>query len=228
MVRQQRAVRSRKAILRAAARVVDRHGLTAATIARVSVEAGLSKGAIYFHFADKNALASALEQEAARALDKMAAARTCRPDPAPAPALTTMVETTRELARALTDDVVVRAGFQVSCDRAEGGEPVLRRRLSCLLVGLLEEARRDGSLAPGAAVDDIVVCVVAITVGIQMLARQRGAAPVNSRVLELFWRVTLPELAPGPPPTHQKPRTQDGEGSGPEGGSVTGDAPDNL
>ncbi|MFD7432098.1 ScbR family autoregulator-binding transcription factor [Streptomyces sp. NPDC059818] len=225
MVRQQRAVRSREAILRAAARVVDRHGLTAATIARVSVESGLSKGAIYFHFSDKNALASALEQEAARALDRMAAARTC--GPAPAPALTTMVETTRELARALTDDVVVRAGFQVSCDRAEGGEPVLRRRLSCLLVGLLEEARRDGSLAPGAAVDDIVVCVVAITVGIQMLARQRGAAQVNSRVLELFWRVTLPELAPGPPPTHQRPRTQDGQGSGPEGGSVTGDATDN-
>ncbi len=203
---------------------MDRHGLTAATLDRVSVEAGLSKGAIYFHFADKNALASALEQEAARALDRMAAARTCRP----APALTTMVETTRELARALTDDVVVRAGFQVSCDRAEGEEPVLRRRLSCLLVGLLEEARHDGSLAPGAAVDDIVVCVVAITVGIQMLARQRGAAQVHSRVLELFWCVTLPELTPGPPPTHRKPPTQDRRGSGPEGGSVTPDATDDL
>jgi AcrR family transcriptional regulator len=64
---QQRAIRSRDAIVRAAARVIDRHGLKAATLSKVSAEAGLSKGAVYFHFADKDALASALEQEAARA-----------------------------------------------------------------------------------------------------------------------------------------------------------------
>lgn len=193
---------------------MDRHGLTAATISRVSVEAGLSKGAIYFHFADKNALASALEHEAARALDAMVAALVRRA----APALTTMVETTRELARALTDDVVVRAGFQVSCDRAEGGEPVLRGRLSCLLARLLEDARRDGSLAPGAAVDDIVVCLVTITVGIQVLARRRGAPQGGAQALERFWHGALPELAPGPPPAYR--RRRDGQGERREGGSA--------
>ncbi|MFQ6198888.1 TetR family transcriptional regulator, partial [Streptomyces sp. NPDC000405] len=91
---QQRAIRSREAIVRAAAQVVDRHGLRAATLTRVSAEAGLSKGAVYFHFDDKDALASELETEAGRALDELAAAR-ARED---GPALPAVVETTRRLA----------------------------------------------------------------------------------------------------------------------------------
>ncbi|MFB7592502.1 ScbR family autoregulator-binding transcription factor [Streptomyces sp. NPDC056169] len=193
MERQQRAIRSRNVILRAAAQVVDRHGLTAATLARVSKEAGLSTGAIYFHFADKDALASALEEGAAHALDELAAGRAREI----APALTAMVETTRELARLLARDVVVRAGFQVSCDRAEGGVPVLRRRLAALLTQLLEDARSDGSLAPGVAVDEVAATVLAITVGVQILARQPDSARTVAVALERFWQTTLPALTDG-------------------------------
>lgn len=176
--------------MRAAAHVIDRYGLKAATIAKVSAEAGLSKGAVYFHFADKDALASALETEAARALDELAAARACEDGPA----LTAMVETTRELARLLSRDVVVRAGFQVSCDRAEGGVPALRRRLTALLLGLLEDARRDGSLAPGVVVEDVVAAVLAVTVGVQILSRQPDADAEVSKALERFWHAALPRL----------------------------------
>jgi AcrR family transcriptional regulator len=190
VARQQRAIRSRAAIVRAAAHVVDRHGLKAATLAKVSAEAGLSTGAVYFHFADKEALASELENEAARALDELAAARPA----GDGTALMALVRTTRELAGLLSRDVVVRAGFQVSCERAEGGVPVLRRRLAALLRRLLADARRDGSLAPGAAVDDIVATVVTITVGVQVLSRQRGAAWEASRVLERYWQAALPVL----------------------------------
>lgn len=193
MARQQRAVRSRDTILRAAAHVIDRHGLTAATVSRVSTEAGLSAGAIYFHFADKDALASALETEAAHALDELAAGQ-ARAD---APALTAMVETTRELACLLARDVVVRAGFQVSCDRAEGGVPVLRHRLTALLTQLLEDARSDGSLAPGIAVDDIAATILTITVGVQILSRQPDTARMVALALERFWQATLPELTHG-------------------------------
>ncbi|MFF9063446.1 ScbR family autoregulator-binding transcription factor [Streptomyces sp. NPDC101213] len=190
MARQQRAIRSRDAIVRAAAHVIDRYGLRAATISKVSAEAGLSKGAVYFHFTDKDALASALESEAARALDELTAARAR----GGGPALTAMVETTRELAGLLSRDVVVRAGFQVSCDRAEGGVPVLRRRLAALLLGLLEDARRDGSLAPDVAVEDIVAAVLAVTVGVQILSRQPNAAVEVSGALERFWHAALPRL----------------------------------
>ncbi|MFF3505027.1 ScbR family autoregulator-binding transcription factor [Streptomyces sp. NPDC003247] len=211
MGRQQRSVRSRDAIVRAAARVIDRYGLRAATLSRVSADAGLSKGAVYFHFADKDALASALEARAARALDGLAAARTREAGPA----LTALVETTRELADLLCRDVVVRAGFQVSCDRAEGGVPVLRRRLVALLVRLLEEARRDGSLAPDVAVEDVVATVLAVTVGVQILSRQPGAGQQVSGVLEHFWHATLPGLTPAlPAPTPHDRREAGGGGAG--------------
>ncbi|MFI5555876.1 hypothetical protein [Streptomyces sp. NPDC051738] len=119
------------------------------------------------------------------------------------PALTAVVETTRELAGLLSRDVVVRAGFQVSCDRAEGGVPVLRRRLAALLLRLLADARRDGSLAPGVAVEDIVATVLAMTVGVQILSRQPGAAQEASRVLERFWQATLPGLPAAMPRSHE-------------------------
>lgn len=181
--------------MRAAAQVVDRHGLTAATLARVSAEAGLSKGAVYFHFDDKDALASELETEAGRALDELAAARAREGGPA----LPAVVETTCRLACRLSDDVVVRAGFQVSCDRAGGDVPVLRRRLAALLGRLLEDARRDGSLAPGVVVEDVVATVLAVIVGVQILSRQPGAAREVPWVMDRFWHATLPVLTPGRP-----------------------------
>ncbi|MEV7435801.1 ScbR family autoregulator-binding transcription factor [Streptomyces griseoviridis] len=190
MPRQQRAVRSREAIVRAAAQVVDRYGLKAATLTRVSEAAGLSKGAVYFHFADKDALASALEQEAVRALDALAAAR----GPGTGQALAALVATSRELARLLSEDVVVRAGFQVSCDRADGEVPLLRGRLVALLLRLLEDARRDRSLPPGVVAEDVVATVLALTVGVQILSRQPGAAREASQVVEHFWRAALPGL----------------------------------
>jgi len=196
VAQQQRAVRSREAILRAAAQVIDRHGLMAATLSRVSAEAGLSKGAIYFHFANKDALASALEREAAHALDGLAAARA---GAAGRPALTAIVETTQDLARLLTRNVVVRAGFQVDCDRAEGGVPLLRCRFTGLLTRLLEDARRVGRPAPRVPVDDIAATVLALTIGVQTLSRHPGTAQAVPRVLDRFWQVTLPGLLPGPP-----------------------------
>jgi AcrR family transcriptional regulator len=190
VVRQQRAAQSRDAIVRAAAHVIDRHGLKAATISKVSAEAGLSKGAVYFHFADKDALADALESEAARALDELATLRTGENRPA----LTAIVETTRELAILLSRDVVIRAGFQVSCDRAEGGVPVLRQRLTAFLLRLLEDARRDGSLAPSVAVEGVVTAILAVTVGVQVLSRQPDTAMEISGTLDRFWHAMLPQL----------------------------------
>ncbi|MFB0621117.1 ScbR family autoregulator-binding transcription factor [Streptomyces sp. AGS-58] len=214
MPRQQRAIRSRDSIVRAAALVVDRHGLKAATLAKVSEAAGLSVGAVYFHFADKDTLASALEQEAQRALDRLATASAA----GAGPALAVLVDTTRELADLLSRDVVVRAGFQVSCDRAEGDVPVLRRRLAALLLRLLEDARSDGSLAPGVAVDGIVATVLAVTIGVQILSRQPGAAWEMPQVLDRFWHATLPSLTAGPPAaTPRGPLVADGGADGSPG-----------
>jgi AcrR family transcriptional regulator len=57
VARQERAIRTRQAILIAAAEVFDEVGYEAATISEILQRAGVTKGALYFHFASKQELA---------------------------------------------------------------------------------------------------------------------------------------------------------------------------
>jgi len=57
VAQQERAIRTRKAILNAAAAIFDERGYETATISDVLERAEVTKGALYFHFASKEALA---------------------------------------------------------------------------------------------------------------------------------------------------------------------------
>ncbi|MGA2420326.1 MAG: TetR/AcrR family transcriptional regulator [Candidatus Acidiferrum sp.] len=64
--RQERSRRSLERLLRAAVEVLDEHGLDGATIPRIAKQAGLTPGAIYRRFPDKDAL---LREVCLRALE---------------------------------------------------------------------------------------------------------------------------------------------------------------
>ncbi|MDI3389870.1 ScbR family autoregulator-binding transcription factor [Streptomyces sp. B-S-A8] len=57
MARQERAIRTRRAVLEAAAKVFGEYGYSAATVSDILKVAGMTKGALYFHFDSKEALA---------------------------------------------------------------------------------------------------------------------------------------------------------------------------
>ncbi|WP_338673600.1 ScbR family autoregulator-binding transcription factor [Streptomyces sp. SCSIO 30461] len=57
MAEQERAIRTRRAILLAAARVFEERGYQTATISEILSAAGVTKGALYFHFQSKDELA---------------------------------------------------------------------------------------------------------------------------------------------------------------------------
>ncbi|MFJ4963303.1 A-factor receptor protein [Streptomyces sp. ADI96-02] len=57
MAKQDRAIRTRRAILMAAAETFEKHGYQAATITQILKVAGVTKGALYFHFTSKEDLA---------------------------------------------------------------------------------------------------------------------------------------------------------------------------
>lgn len=57
VARQERAIRTREKIVVAAAAVFDEVGYEAATISQILKKAGVTKGALYFHFASKEELA---------------------------------------------------------------------------------------------------------------------------------------------------------------------------
>src|ERR1700752_5120706 len=60
MAKQERAIRTRRAILEAAGAVFDEHGYTSTTIAMVLERAEVTKGALCFHFLSKESLAPAV------------------------------------------------------------------------------------------------------------------------------------------------------------------------
>ncbi|MFG3256674.1 ScbR family autoregulator-binding transcription factor [Streptomyces sp. NPDC048172] len=60
MAQQERAIRTRQTILVAASAVFDEVGYEAATISEILKRSGVTKGALYFHFASKEELAQAV------------------------------------------------------------------------------------------------------------------------------------------------------------------------
>src|SRR5437879_5437908 len=64
MARQARAIQTRRQILDAAGRVFDRLGYESATITEILAQAGVTKGALYFHFDSKEELARGVLAEA--------------------------------------------------------------------------------------------------------------------------------------------------------------------
>lgn len=79
MVRQERAVRTRQALLDAAAEEFDRHGYEGTSLNRVCRAAGITIGALTFHFSTKAELADAVQSQGRiitrAALDSMPPAR---------------------------------------------------------------------------------------------------------------------------------------------------------
>ncbi|MGW0614975.1 ScbR family autoregulator-binding transcription factor [Streptomyces sp. NPDC002788] len=57
MAEQERAIRTRRTILLAAAKVFQEHGYQATRISQILAEAAVTKGALYFHFPSKEELA---------------------------------------------------------------------------------------------------------------------------------------------------------------------------
>jgi AcrR family transcriptional regulator len=71
MVIQKRAAMTRQALIRSAAEVFAETGYSAAALGTISRGAGVSAGALHFHFPSKLALAESVVREAATAMDRI-------------------------------------------------------------------------------------------------------------------------------------------------------------
>lgn len=76
------AVRTRKALLKAAAEVFAEHGAEA-SVAQIAVRAGIGKGTVFRHFPTKEDLFAAIISEEIDGLVAVAAGRPSRPTPTP-------------------------------------------------------------------------------------------------------------------------------------------------
>lgn len=188
-MKQHRAVLTRAALIRSAAETFERCGYTQAKLAEISARAGVSAGALHFHFTNKAAVASTVEASAAEALRR--AARTAQ-----APemnALQRLTAVSQALAVELRRNVVARAGFHLSCCAQHRAGPDLRQEWHDCVRRLLAEAGAEDLLADHVRPKDVAVSIFAATTGMEVLG---DADPqwLSPAALTRFWRFILPCL----------------------------------
>ncbi|MEU0229002.1 ScbR family autoregulator-binding transcription factor [Streptomyces sp. NPDC006284] len=193
MVRQERAVRTREALIHSAAEVFHHEGFTAASLTLISSRAGVSNGALHFHFASKAILADAVEASAAAVLQTI----TTRGRKTPAATVQRLVDATHELACRLQQDVVLRAGFELSGEAGRVARTDLRLRWHTWVRAMVESAARHGELRENVAREGVVAAVVAVTVGFEVLGT-RDDVWLSRATVAQFWRLLLPALVPAP------------------------------
>ncbi|MEV3994018.1 ScbR family autoregulator-binding transcription factor [Streptomyces sp. NPDC049837] len=190
MVKQERAARTRQSLIRAAAEVFAQEGFAPASLATISRRAGVSNGALHFHFENKKALARAVEDEAAETVARI----TKGVLEGGGSALQMLVDTTHELMNRLADDIVVRAGFELGGDLARGEEPQLRREWQRWIEEMLRRADQEGGLADGVSPDGAACAIVAATVGFEVLGGENREWLTEEKIAG-FWDLVLPGLA---------------------------------
>lgn len=181
-----RTQRTRRRLLLAAADLFDTHGYRGAALSDILDAAGLTKGALYFHFRNKLALAEALLGEVDRSCSLLFAEIGCR---GLDPLWQLLVETDTYTARWMHDPLVrgISSALQ---------EPELRDlrtswlgKWECNTVTLLREAHTGGLLVPH--VDPLRAgrAVVAMATGHYALAQ--GPDDLWARMTE-SWEGLLP------------------------------------
>ncbi|GAA3394551.1 TetR/AcrR family transcriptional regulator [Streptomyces roseoviridis] len=189
MVKQERAVRTRAGLVRSAAVEFDRDGYAGTSLSRISKAAGVSIGAVTFHFASKAELAEAVREEGRAvtraALKRVTAERTS--------ALSAVVDFTFELARLMEREVLVRASIRLARELPESTSwsgiwlPTVRE--------LLDEADRAGQLRDGAPPEDVTTLVEYLAGGAERSVRcglgAKGGSEGAADQLNRVWRLAL-------------------------------------
>ncbi|ONK09817.1 ScbR family autoregulator-binding transcription factor [Streptomyces sp. MP131-18] len=190
MARQDRAMRTRQELIRSAAEAFDRGGFAHSSLAEISSRAGVSTGALHFHFSSKKELGEAVEAAAAHTLHRIIAHCPLGHD---AP-LQLLVDASHFLAQRLEEDVVLRAGFGLGNDLTWDAGVKLWLEWRNWVRGMLNFASGQGSLAADVSLEDAVGAITAAVVGIAVLARSDPEWPLRRSVTG-FWQVMLPRLS---------------------------------
>lgn len=192
MVKQARAVATREAIVTGAAEVFRRRGYGSASVAEIAAESGMTKGALYFHFASKDDLARAIIEEQHRRT-MTAVAATLEEG---RPAVETMVVLCLELAEQLQADPVVQAGVRLTTDVSTFEQPVADpyRDWMRTLAELTRRGITEGDLRPDVDPDTFARFLSPAFTGVQLVSETlTDHADLLQRVREL-WVFVLPGI----------------------------------
>jgi AcrR family transcriptional regulator len=110
---QQRAIKTRAAVLDGAATEFAQHGYVGASVNRIIESTTVTKGAMYFHFQSKEAMAEAILESAASVYTEIANRWTAVEGAHPFDAIAGMVD---DAAQAFSEDVALRAEARLTVE----------------------------------------------------------------------------------------------------------------
>lgn len=190
MARQERAERTRNAILDAAAAVFDEHGFQGASLSDILAKAGATKGALYFHFSSKEELAYALIDDEFSVTNPVT-------DRGPV-GLQTAIDTTHSVAHYLRTNVRVRASIRLIIEQGTYADPNPQAYQRWIEVGrdFYVAAQEQGDLRADLNPDHVASLVLSFFTGVQIssqvLTRYQD---LHDRITDM-WTMLLPGLVP--------------------------------
>ncbi|MET9011983.1 ScbR family autoregulator-binding transcription factor [Streptomyces olivaceoviridis] len=186
-VKQERAVRTRALVARAAAEVFAECGFAGASVTKITQRAGLTLGAMYFHFENKEALAREIVRS--------------QPDRVTPPhesrGLQHAIDITLTWAHQLLDDPFLLAGARLVMeqDLFIGPEENSHQQWTEVMAQDLALAQKEREVRANVDVNAVARLVVNACTGAQMHAHlESGRRDLPQRVTEM-WNVLLPTIA---------------------------------
>jgi AcrR family transcriptional regulator len=190
---QPRARATRLAILTAAAEHFARNGYHATSLDRVLADSGGTKGALYFHFVSKEALARAVIAEMGQGwegLRRQVSGRGLDP-------LAALVALLQEAVAQLIDNPIARGGMRLlgelprRAQDAPGQYGVAERDV----LALLTQATQAGSLREGIEPAPLARQIVAVIAGHRQICEAEDSRHHLRQRLDEVWALLLPAIA---------------------------------
>ncbi|MFD7064585.1 transcriptional regulator CprB [Streptomyces sp. NPDC059906] len=196
MARQLRAEQTRATIVGAAADLFDRHGYESTSLSEIVAHAGVTKGALYFHFAAKEDLAHAIMEIQSRTSRRLAKDL----DGRGYSSLEALMRLTFGMARLCVQGPVLRAGLRL----ATAGVPV-RPPLPHpftewreIAASRLLNAVRQSDLHQDIDVDSVAHTLVCSVVGTRVVGGTLEPAGREPRRLAEMWYILIRGMVPVP------------------------------
>ncbi|MFJ8312082.1 MULTISPECIES: ScbR family autoregulator-binding transcription factor [unclassified Streptomyces] len=188
-LKQERAQRTRAALVQAAAEVFAESGFAGASVTKIANRAGLTLGAMYFHFENKEAVA----REIVRAQPTLAT------PPNDSEGLQRAIDLTLTWAYGVMDDPLLMAGARLVMEQDAFIDPQenTHRQWTALIAEALSKAAKKRETRAGVDAEVVARLLVNACTGAQMHAYMesgpdRGDLPER---VEEMWRCLLPAIA---------------------------------
>ncbi|GGY82008.1 ScbR family autoregulator-binding transcription factor [Streptomyces omiyaensis] len=186
MAQQERAIRTRRIILEAAAAIFDEQGYEATTIAEILARADVTKGALYFHFPSKGDLARGV-------LDGAVTTDGVRPQ---ALKLQELIDVFLLIAYRLPREPMLSAALRMAIDLQS------RRRFGTawpdwieLLTGILREAKSRGEVLPHVDEPAVARTLVSTWTGVRVVTEGLPGEHDLPAEIALLLQLLLPAIA---------------------------------